>query len=99
LGWNQRASGKSSCLAGSPRSPATKKNEGFQVNDETRHYGTRPVPLLIREIQGHRQLIRASGDPRLEASWDKIEQFVDFLYAEVGQREAPQDQSISSQAA
>ncbi|WP_134681798.1 hypothetical protein [Paracoccus ravus] len=62
-------------------------------------YGTRRVPQMMQKIRLHRALVRASGNMALEASWDEIEQFIDFLYAEVGKRDATQFVELPSEAA
>lgn len=51
-------------------------------------FGNRRVPRMLQKVQAHRELVRASGSTALEASWDDIEQFLDFLYAEVGRRDS-----------
>lgn len=43
-------------------------------------YGNRNVAKMIRQVEEHRQLVRAEGTPAIQESWDKIEQHIDYAY-------------------
>jgi hypothetical protein len=62
-------------------------------------YGRRRVPLLIQKIQHHRDLIRTEGSPEMQASWDSIEEFIDFLYERVAQRQKAEDEAAQHKPA
>jgi hypothetical protein len=57
------------------------------LNKPVAMYGNRRVPHMMKRVQEHRDLVRMSGDAALEASWEKIEEFVDFFYGEVGKKD------------
>lgn len=53
----------------------------------TERYGNRRVPRLIAKVNEHRKLVASEGSPAIQDSWSQIEEFIDFIYAEVAKRD------------
>ena len=52
----------------------------------TERYGNRKVSKMYREVQEHRQAV-ASGDfARIQETWDKIENWIDYCFGQVSEQ-------------
>ena len=44
-------------------------------------YGNRSVAKMYRQINDLRRLISSEGTPSIQDAWDKVEEHIDFAYA------------------
>jgi len=54
----------------------------------TERYGNRRVVKMFNQINTLRQLIRSEGTPSIQEAWDKVEEHIDFAYANQEDRNA-----------
>jgi hypothetical protein len=47
----------------------------------TERYGNRRVVKMFNQINTLRKLIRSEGTPSIQEAWDKVEEHIDFAYA------------------
>jgi hypothetical protein len=47
----------------------------------TDRYGNRRVVKMFNQINALRKLIRSEGTPSIQEAWDKVEEHIDFAYA------------------
>ena len=47
----------------------------------TERYGNRRVVKMFNQINTLRSLIRSEGTPSIQEAWDKVEEHIDFVYA------------------
>jgi hypothetical protein len=50
-------------------------------------YGNRKVPKMMAEVNNLRNLINSEGSEDIQEAWMRVEEFLDFLYQEVGQED------------
>lgn len=48
----------------------------------TERYGNRRVPKMLAQVNAHRAAVAAEGTPLIQDTWDKIEEHIDFAYAQ-----------------
>lgn len=51
----------------------------------TEKYGNRRVVKTFNQINALRKLIRSEGTPPIQEAWDKVEEHIDFAYANQGE--------------
>jgi len=47
----------------------------------TERYGNLRVVKMFNQINDLRKLIRSEGTPSIQEAWDKVEEHIDFVYA------------------
>ena len=45
-------------------------------------YGQRNIVKMFNQINALRKAIRSEGTPTIQEAWDKVEEHIDFIYAE-----------------
>jgi len=50
-------------------------------------FGRRRVSRMYAEVNELRRAIRAEGTPAIQNAWDKVEQHIDYAYAQQQTRE------------
>lgn len=48
----------------------------------TDRYGNRNIIKMFNQINALRKAIRSEGTPTIQEAWDKVEEHIDFIYAE-----------------
>jgi hypothetical protein len=48
----------------------------------TARYGNRTIIKMFNQINALRKAIRSKGTPAIQEAWDKVEEHIDFIYAE-----------------
>ena len=48
----------------------------------TNRYGNRTIIKMFNQINALRKAIRNEGTPAIQDAWDKVEEHIDFIYAE-----------------
>jgi len=48
----------------------------------TARYGNRTIIKMFNQINALRKAIRNEGTPAIQEAWDKVEEHIDFIYAE-----------------
>jgi len=48
----------------------------------TARYGNRTIIKMFNQINALRKAIRSEGTPAIQDAWDKVEEHIDFIYAE-----------------
>jgi hypothetical protein len=48
----------------------------------TARYGNRTIVKMFNQINALRKAIRSEGTPAIQEAWDKVEEHIDFIYAE-----------------
>lgn len=61
---------------------AAMKLHGNGGRGMTARYGNRTIIKMFNQINALRKAIRAEGTPAIQEAWDKVEEHIDFVYAE-----------------
>lgn len=55
--------------------------------DDDQRFGNRKVPKMYAQINTLRRAIRDEGTPAIQDAWDKVEEHIDFAYAQQAKEE------------
>ncbi len=43
-------------------------------------YGNRSIARMYNDITKHRAAVRSEGTPAIQETWDRVEEFVDYVF-------------------